>query len=77
MTDQTVYFGRTVEQFELLAGKVLECSELMGLFCRNLKTVLRAQQTMKSWLAKFQSEVFKISQRLYQGHSSDIKKKKL
>lgn len=36
LTDQTVCFGRTVEQFELLAGKVLECSELMGLFCRNL-----------------------------------------
>lgn len=31
----------------------------------------------KSWLAKFQSEVFKISQRHYQGHSSDIKKKTL
>ena len=37
LTDQTVCFGRTVAAFELLAGKALECSELMGLFCRNLE----------------------------------------
>lgn len=34
--------------------------------------MLRAQLTMKNWLAKFQSEVLKISQRLYQDHSCDI-----
>lgn len=39
LTDQTVCFGRTVAAFDLffLAGKDFECSELMGLFYRNLE----------------------------------------
>lgn len=37
LTDQTMCLGRTVAAFELLAGKILECSELIVLFCRNLE----------------------------------------
>lgn len=38
LTDQTVCYGRTVAAFELIAGKALEYSELMVLFCRNLES---------------------------------------
>lgn len=35
-------FGKTVETFELLCGKTVESSELMGLFYRNLEDNARS-----------------------------------